>query len=528
MTSQALTLPFNAFKAWAKMVWTGCTNQLCYRESEQDIVVIPYRNEPYFSLRARLMFLSRRTRWLLALGLVFIANLLVVALFYDKFVVLGNHWTMASIVTFLLGAFAVTAAVLVLYLCFGVRDFIVTDQFNMTIPMAINIKRKKNGHANGVRKYHYLIFWSDLEELTIIERPSKNRSCRFYLKLARKSGYDCEIPIRDIPKESIEVLSRQIEKHAPFCRNLSQLAEVSRFQDFEQGLLPGITDDQLWQSLTTKSIDATSFAPLKPNSKLQNDRLTIIRQIASGGFSAVYLAEESDGTKFVLKEFVLPFCADQKLAKKASEHFAREAHFLKTLRHEQIAKVYDHFVEADRNYLLMEYIRGCTLRQLVFDQGPLAEEKILAIAIQLVQILEYLHNQEVPIIHRDLTPDNIILNEYSKLFLVDFGSANEFLGAATGTLVGKHAYMSPEQIRGKATPASDLYSFGQTIFFCYSGREPTPLMSSRPIQRESKLSQRLRQVIEKCTELEARQRFTLPEVIEVLRHSGEKERQQNA
>lgn len=186
------------------------------------------------------------------------------------------------------------------------------------------------------------------------------------------------------------------------------------------------------------------------------------------------------------------------------------------MRHKQIARVYDHFVEQGRHYLLIEQIRGRTLRQIVFEEGPQSEEKVLSYSIQIAEILDYLHNQELPIIHRDLTPDNLIVNEYGKLFLIDFGSANEFTGTATGTLVGKHAYMSPEQVRGKATPASDIYSFGQTICYCLSACDPKPLMSSSLPQAETTLSKKLNRVIQKCTELEEAKRFTLSELRESL------------
>jgi tRNA A-37 threonylcarbamoyl transferase component Bud32 len=517
MTSQVLTVPFNVLKALAKLAWTAGTNGVAFRREEQDIVVIPYRNEPFFSLRVELMSLSKRRKWLLAIALSFFTFLLISLAAYNL-ALLAKSWTTANFLIFCFGTLGSFSSALALYLCFGVPDFILTDQFNLVIPASVNIKKKMIMTKKPVFRHVYLnrIFWGDLEELSIIDRPSNHGHSHFFLRLVRKSGCDAEIPLAEIPKTSVNVLAGQIEKYAPFCRNVSQLAEISRFQDFEMGLLPGVKYDQLWQSLTSKAIDATSFSPLQPNFKLQNGRLTVIRQIASGGFSAVYLTEESSGEKYILKEFVLPFAADPILAKKASEHFARESRFLKTLRHEQIAKVYDHFVEGDRNYLLMEYIHGRTLKQNVFDQGPLPEERVLSIAIQIAEILAYLHGQELPIIHRDLTPDNLIISEHGKLFLIDFGSANEFLGAATGTLVGKHGYMAPEQIRGKASPASDLYSFGQTIFYCLSACEPTPLMSSQLRQSSSKISRRLNHVIEKCTELEEKRRFSLKEVTEVL------------
>jgi tRNA A-37 threonylcarbamoyl transferase component Bud32 len=402
---------------------------------------------------------------------------------------------------------------------FGIRDVILSDETCLLFPTLLANQLRSSYKTNVWSRNRYLyaqanrIFWSDLLEISIVDRGLRNKCHNFKLRFERKSGSTLEVPIENIPKDSIALLSAQIEKRAPFCRNVSQLAEVGRFQDYQRGLLPGVMYNQLWESLTAKRIDATSFAPLVPNYKLQAGRLTVVRQIASGGFSAVYLAEEPDGTKVILKEFVLPYSADNELAKKAAEHFARESRLLTALRHEQIARVYDHFVEDGRNYLLLEYIKGNTLRQIIFNDGPLSESKVLSYAIQIAQILEFLHGQSVPIIHRDLTPDNLIVSDYGKLYLIDFGSANEFTGAATGTLVGKHAYMSPEQIRGKATPLSDVYSFGQTLYYCLTGSEPKPLMSSRLPQPQTKLSNKLDEVIQRCTELEDQKRIALPGLI---------------
>ena len=182
--------------------------------------------------------------------------------------------------------------------------------------------------------------------------------------------------------------------------------------------------------------------------------------------------------------------------------------------------MYDHFVEDNRNYLLIEYIQGQTLRQIMHEDGQQTEEKVLSFAIQIAEILQYLHNQEIPIIHRDLTPDNLILSPRGKLFLIDFGSANEFVGAATGTLVGKHAYMAPEQIRGKATPASDIYSFGQTIYYCLSGCDPLPLLPSSIAQPPTNLAGVLNSLIKQCTNLEAEQRPKLSEILTSLLSYG--------
>jgi tRNA A-37 threonylcarbamoyl transferase component Bud32 len=523
MIYRLITLPFNVAGALIALAWTESQNHTVYRPYERDLVLIPYDNRPLVALRSKINSLPKAARWASVATFLLPCAFLYCTVF-THFV--SKSIIFADVIFSVLAGVASVCLALLAYLMFGVLDVIQSDRFSFLLPIVwLNPRlrlKQYEGTRNAWLKYqHNRVFWSDLLELSIVDRSSHGKRHNFKLRLVRKSSSDLEIPIENIPKSSVALLAGEIEKNAPFCRNLSQLAEIARFQDYQKGLLPGVMYEQLWESLTAKRIDATSFAPLVPNYKLQGGRLTIVRQIASGGFSAVYLAEEPDGAKVILKEFVLPFNADHDLAKKASEHFAREARLLKALRHRQIARVYDHFVEEGRNYLLVEYIKGRTLRQLVFDEGPQAEHIVLSYAIQLAQILEYLHGQEVPIIHRDLTPDNLIVGEYGKLFLIDFGSANEFTGAATGTLVGKHAYMSPEQVRGKTTPLSDIYSFGQTIYYGLTAAEPKPLMSSKLPRAQTKLGVRLNQVIQQCTELEAEKRVTLPALINSLIDSSQ-------
>ena len=254
---------------------------------------------------------------------------------------------------------------------------------------------------------------------------------------------------------------------------------------------------EIWENEVNRRFSSTAFVPLEPGSKLQNDRLVVTRQIAFGGLSAIYLAQSRETELVLLKESVLADLAGEKV-NEAHKFFEREARLLMKLQHPQIARVLDFFVEQDRSYIVLEYKRGSDLRQLVKHGGAQPAETVIEWGIQLADILIYIHGAEPPVIHRDLTPDNIVANK-DILTLIDFGAANEYLGTATGTLVGKQAYISPEQFRGKACTASDIYALGCTLYFLLTGQDPEPLSTSSPRQIDQTLPDELDRIIQACT-----------------------------
>lgn len=222
--------------------------------------------------------------------------------------------------------------------------------------------------------------------------------------------------------------------------------------------------------------------------------------MSSGGLSAVYLAESAKGM-VVIKESVVPAGSSAANQEKARDMFKREASMLMKLSHPQIARVMDHFQENDRDYLLLEYVPGITLREYVRRHGPQSEERVSTWAAQIAKILVYLHGQDPPVIHRDLTPDNLMITPSGEIVLIDFGAANQFLGTATGTIVGKQFYISPEQFRGKAVPASDIYSLGGTLHFLLTGKEPEALSISHPKALCPTVSDSMDELIASCTVL---------------------------
>lgn len=260
-----------------------------------------------------------------------------------------------------------------------------------------------------------------------------------------------------------------------------------------------ISYTEIWEQELSNRFHATVFVPLEPGTMLRNGTLKVVRQLAFGGLAAVYLVQKDGRELVVLKEAVIPADQDEKLKAKAMEMFSREAKFLAALDHPRVAKVLDHFLEQNRNYLLMERITGPTIRQLVDQKGPQPEPVVLQWCKEIAEILNYLHQQNPPIIHRDLTPENLILSDHGHIHLIDFGAANEFLGTVTGTVVGKQAFIAPEQFRGKATLSSDLYAFGGTMYFMLTGKNPLAMSVLKPKTIVENLSDDVDQLVSSCS-----------------------------
>jgi tRNA A-37 threonylcarbamoyl transferase component Bud32 len=281
---------------------------------------------------------------------------------------------------------------------------------------------------------------------------------------------------------------------------------------------PGYT--QLWQEELARRFGATNFIPLEPGQKVLDGTFTIEKQLAFGGLSAIYLARKNDkaNSRFVLKEAVVPQNEDADLSKKSHDLLSREAMMLSALSHEQIARVYDHFVDQGRHYLVLEYIPGQDLRRLVHEEGPQHEEQVIAWGIDMALMLAYLHEQPEPIVHRDFTPDNLLLKTDGSIVVIDFGAANFFLGTATGTMIGKQAYIAPEQLRGKANCQSDIYALGACLYFLSTGEDPEPLSASHPREKMEQLSPAFDKLVAECTQMEKEDRpLTAGAVAERLR-----------
>jgi formylglycine-generating enzyme required for sulfatase activity len=214
------------------------------------------------------------------------------------------------------------------------------------------------------------------------------------------------------------------------------------------------------------------------------DRYQALKLIGQGGFGKTFLAIDHDKPskpQCVIKQF-FPQGQGTGGFQKAAELFAEEAKRLDELgKHPQIPELLAYFIHEDqRQYLVQEYIAGQNLEQELKSQGNFNQDKIRALLLDLLPVLDFIHQRQV--IHRDIKPENIIRRvQDNKLVLVDFGAAKAVTPvncSITGTIIGSFDYMAPEQGSGKAINSSDLYSLGVTCLYLLTGKLPSELFDS--------------------------------------------------
>ena len=254
---------------------------------------------------------------------------------------------------------------------------------------------------------------------------------------------------------------------------------------------------------------------LKPGEILQG-RYRIERVLGTGGMSTVYLALDlrfAQVRRLCAVKEMISHIADPRMRALAQQSFEREAALLATLSHPAIPKIFDYFIEGERSYLVMEYIPGQDLESLLQQTGGmLPVEEVVGWALQICDVLHYLHSHNPPIIFRDLKPSNIMVDAQGRVFLVDFGIAKLFQGGQRGTMVGTEGYSPPEQYRGVADPRTDIYTLGATLHHLLTRQDPRlePPFSfhERPIRRANPaVPEALAQVIMRALEYDPDRRF---------------------
>lgn len=257
------------------------------------------------------------------------------------------------------------------------------------------------------------------------------------------------------------------------------------------------------------------MSPTLPNGETLRERYIVREQIGQGGTGNIYLAEDTrlQGRLCALKEVEHNQALPSEVLAQAREQFFREASVLARLDHPNLPKVSDFFSLGARDYLVMDYVPGKDLRQLMQDARRnntfLPEKEVIAWATQIATALDYLHHQDPPIIHRDIKPSNIKLTPSGVVKLVDFGLVKIMApGEVTITVIqgqGTALYTPLEQYGGDDTHTdakADIFSFGATLYHLLTNEPPTEarkrFLNSRSLTPPIDINPRLSPGVEKA------------------------------
>lgn len=314
---------------------------------------------------------------------------------------------------------------------------------------------------------------------------------------------------------SIELSDMDADQRARFyyaVRNWAPHVEIDeRCQEKMLGsaVLQAPRYTQLWFQLLTNDMMRQRIGMLSQGDKLQSGAILIKERLASGGQANVYLASTQEGDEVVLKEFILSNADSVGALVESAGEFEIESTLLSQLNHPRIVRMLNFFAEDRRLYIVMEKVPGLSLRKLVKSRDKaLDEATVVQIALQVLEVLEYLHHEEPPIVHRDIAPDNIMLDEASGVKVIDFSLAAGKKCHRTTSTMGKHCYAPPEQLREQPCPQSDIYALGATMYFLLVGEDPKPITTADVQSKRPGVSDKLHEIIRRATAFDLTNRYT--------------------
>jgi serine/threonine protein kinase/tetratricopeptide (TPR) repeat protein len=264
-----------------------------------------------------------------------------------------------------------------------------------------------------------------------------------------------------------------------------------------------------------RTVSAERFRP----GQMLGDRYEILQLLGEGGMGAVYKARDTELDRIVALKLIRPELARNPQILK---RFKQELILARQVTHRNVIRIFDLGQSDGVKFITMDFVEGRDLRQLLLEKGKLAPEQAARIMLQICRALEAAHAEGV--IHRDLKPQNIMLDASGRVYVMDFGIARSaYLPGMTqtGALIGTPEYMSPEQGRGeKLTECSDLFSLGIIFYELLAGKSPyysdTPLATlwkrmtekaTPPVVVDPTLPQALSDIVAKALEIEPKKRF---------------------
>ena len=218
-------------------------------------------------------------------------------------------------------------------------------------------------------------------------------------------------------------------------------------------------------------------------------------------------------TKLVAVKEMINTAPDPLVRETIIQNFEREANLLATLHHPSIPRIYDYFSAESRSYLVLEFVHGKDMEAIINDtNGFLPEHQVLTWAVELCDVLDYLHKHKPdPIIFRDMKPSNVMINNNGDIILVDFGIAKTFQSGIKGTMIGTEGY-SPPDIEEKRHLQQISMLWGPTLDHALTRHdprlEPPFSFSERPMRRiNANVSNEMEAVVNMALEYNPESRF---------------------
>ncbi|MBK8048776.1 MAG: protein kinase [Anaerolineales bacterium] len=304
---------------------------------------------------------------------------------------------------------------------------------------------------------------------------------------------------------------RHLVVTCPRCRHENR--GVARFcRHCGAALDPAVPRQVLPDAKLAQQSALSSHSPAR-HAPLLNGRYAVRRLLAKGGMGSVYEVGDTTapGTIRAVKEMDLA-TVEQTERQGAVADFRREASLLRTLSHPNLVKVLDHFAVGDKEYLVMEYVQGETLESFMRNR-PRTEAQVLPIALQLCDVLDYLHSRTPPIIYRDLKPSNALVETATGLVkLIDFGIARFYKpGKKKDTkMMGTPGFAPPEQYGDGQTDArSDVFALGVTLHVLLTDYDVEQSLWSYPpvTTLNPQISATLERIILRATEMRVSDRY---------------------
>lgn len=269
---------------------------------------------------------------------------------------------------------------------------------------------------------------------------------------------------------------------------------------------------------------------LSSGTMLSGGKYVIEKKIGAGGFGITYLARHTIlDRKYAIKEF---FMSGYNVRNNATNHvslqglevkdfdrvrqtFINEARTLAHLNNEAIVKVIDIFDENGTSYMVMPFVEGTTLKSMVEKDGPMEYEMAVNYMVQICEALTYIHSKDI--LHRDVTPDNVIVTPEQKIVLIDFGSARKFIDNKTQrqTTIVKPGYAPLEQhsARSRKGAFTDIYSVGAVFYYLLTGEHPMDATErvlekmKEPIELNPNIPPQINAIIMKAMEMDGEMRY---------------------